>query len=260
MNIHKNINNKLEYFYKIGNIPNIIFHGSNGSGKKTIVNNFIKKLYNNDNKYINLFTMYVNCAHGKGIKFIREELKLFAKTENIFPEKCVKFKSIILLNADNLTIDAQSALRRCIELFSHCTRFFIIIENKFKLLKPIISRFCELHIPTYKNNHFDNLYLYNIESQKINHIYSPCKKDYINKMFIKINKQNIIEYSEELYNKEYHCYDIIKKKKKNEIKNISNDNVYDIIMNFHKIKKEFKNEIFLIFFLLNSILIRFNDN
>ena len=26
------------------------------------------------------FVMYVNCSHGKGIKFIREELKLFAKT------------------------------------------------------------------------------------------------------------------------------------------------------------------------------------
>jgi DNA polymerase III delta prime subunit len=36
-----------------------------------------------------------------------------------------------------LTIDAQSALRRCIEQFSFNTRFFIIIENKHKLLKPI---------------------------------------------------------------------------------------------------------------------------
>ena len=47
-----------------------------------------------------------------------------------------------LKHADKLTIDAQSALRRCIELFSHTTRFFIIVEDKNKLLKPIISRFC----------------------------------------------------------------------------------------------------------------------
>ena len=73
--------------------------------------------------------MIVNCAHGKGIKFIREDLKLFAKT-NIHLNNGILFKSIVLLNADFLTIDAQSALRRCIELFSHTTRFFIIIENK----------------------------------------------------------------------------------------------------------------------------------
>ena len=57
------------------------------------------------------------------------------------------FKSIVLMNADELTIDAQSALRRCIELFSHNTRFFIIVENKYKLLNPILSRFCEIYVP-----------------------------------------------------------------------------------------------------------------
>ena len=57
------------------------------------------------------------------------------------------FKSIILYNAEKLTIDAQSALRRCIELFSHTTRFFIIVEDKNVLLKPILSRFCIIHVP-----------------------------------------------------------------------------------------------------------------
>jgi hypothetical protein len=90
--------------------------------------------------------MIVNCAHGKGIKFIRDELKFFAKT-NIQSNNGTLFKTIVLINADNLTIDAQSALRRCIEQFSFNTRFFIIIENKHKLLKPILSRFCEIYVP-----------------------------------------------------------------------------------------------------------------
>ena len=71
--------------------------------------------------------MYVNCAHSKGIRFIRDDLKFFAKT-NIQKDGSL-FKSIILFNADNLTTDAQSALRRCIEKFSHTTRFFILVEN-----------------------------------------------------------------------------------------------------------------------------------
>jgi len=144
--IHENIQEKLNYFHKIRKIPNIIFHGSSGCGKKTIVNQFIHKIYNYNKEKIKDFVMYVNCAHGKGIKFIRDELKFFAKT-HINSNGGDIFKSIILINADKLTMDGQSALRRCIELFSHTTRFFIIVEDKYKLLKPILSRFCEIYVP-----------------------------------------------------------------------------------------------------------------
>ena len=227
---------KLDYFLKNNKVPHIIFHGASGTGKKTIVHNFIRKIYHNNPQKIKANVMFVNCSHGKGIKFIRDELKFFAKT-NICISKpnersCMKdvhlnsqakgepqphniqtddetssersidklenrrtfeeresvenspecnegefngltetesksslnllersvdklkedgngvlFKTIVLLNADYLTIDAQSALRRCIEVFSYNTRFFIIVENKNKLLCPILSRFCEIYIP-----------------------------------------------------------------------------------------------------------------
>lgn len=140
---------QLAFFISIRKIPNIIFHGSSGSGKRTIVHDFINKIYNNDRARIKTNVMFVNCAHGKGIKFIREELKYFAKA-NIQCNDNNLFKSIVLYNADDLTIDAQSALRRCIELFSHNTRFFIVVENKYKLLKPILSRFCEIYVPDKK--------------------------------------------------------------------------------------------------------------
>ena len=129
---HRPIIEKLDYFYHTQKIPNIIIHGSSGTGKRTLVYDFINKIYNHDKQKIKMNVMTVNCAHGKGIKFIREDLKFFAKT-NVQSNSGVLFKSIILLNADFLTIDAQSALRRCIELFSHNTRFFIIVENKNKL-------------------------------------------------------------------------------------------------------------------------------
>jgi DNA polymerase III delta prime subunit len=148
---HRPIIEKLDYFYHTQKIPNIIIHGSSGTGKRTLVYDFINKIYNHDKQKIKMNVMTVNCAHGKGIKFIREDLKFFAKT-NVQSNSGVLFKSIILLNADFLTIDAQSALRRCIELFSHNTRFFIIVENKNKLLNPILSRFCEIYVPELVEN------------------------------------------------------------------------------------------------------------
>jgi hypothetical protein len=143
---HTNIHKKLGIFIKNRKIPNIIFYGPHGSGKQYILNRFIQSIYDGDKTAIKNYVMRANCAHGKGIRFIREELKFFAKTNIDFKEGAV-FKSVILTNADKLTIDAQSALRRCIELFSSSTRFFIVVENKDSLLKPILSRFCDIYIP-----------------------------------------------------------------------------------------------------------------
>ena len=143
---HTNIHKKLGIFINNRKIPNIIFYGPHGSGKTYILNRFIQSIYNGDKTAIKNYVMRANCAHGKGIRFIREELKFFAKTNIDFKEGAV-FKSVILTNADKLTIDAQSALRRCIELFSSSTRFFIVVENKDSLLKPILSRFCDIYIP-----------------------------------------------------------------------------------------------------------------
>ena len=168
-NLHKNIYEKLDYFIKNNQIPNIIFHGSSGTGKKTIVYDFLNNIYDNNKNKIKHNVMIVNCSHGKGIKFIREELKFFAKT-NIQSNYGVIFKSIVLINADSLTTDAQSALRRCIELFSYNTRFFIIVENKHKLLNPILSRFCEIYVPEYINEKgkIQNLHNYKLNEKFAN--------------------------------------------------------------------------------------------
>jgi DNA polymerase III delta prime subunit len=54
LNIHENIKSKLNYFHSIHKIPNIIFHGPSGSGKRTIVNEFINLIYDeNREKEIN---------------------------------------------------------------------------------------------------------------------------------------------------------------------------------------------------------------
>ena len=71
LDIHKNIKEKLKYFNLMHKIPNIIFNGPSGSGKSTIVNEFISLIYNENKEKIKDLVMYVNCAHGKGIKFIR---------------------------------------------------------------------------------------------------------------------------------------------------------------------------------------------
>jgi DNA polymerase III delta prime subunit len=144
-NMDKKIKDKLDSFISQNKIPHILFHGPSDSEKRTLVYNFVSDIYTNNKELIKNYTLFADCAHGKGIKFVREELKFFAKT-NVNIQGIGQFKTIILTNADKLTTDAQSALRRCIELFSHNTRFFIIVENKYSLLKPILSRLCEIYV------------------------------------------------------------------------------------------------------------------
>jgi DNA polymerase III delta prime subunit len=143
------IQEQLNSFCTHNQVPNILFHGPPGSGKKTLLQHLLQTIYQKNKENIQKYVICVNCAHahGKGIKFIREELKFFAKT-HIHNNGGHFFKSIILTNGDKLTTDAQSALRRCIENFTFNTRFFIVVEDKYRLLKPILSRFCEIYVPS----------------------------------------------------------------------------------------------------------------
>jgi DNA polymerase III delta prime subunit len=259
LNIHQNIKDKLQYFHTIRKIPNIIFNGPSGSGKSTIVNDFISMIYNGNKEKIKDFVMYVNCAHGKGIKFIREELKFFAKT-HINSNGGDTFKSIVLLNGDKLTMDAQSALRRCIELFSHNTRFFIIVEDKYKLLRPILSRFCEIYIsePEYKGKQI-NLYKYNLEETfKLTDIKNQrnewLKKELQKSITQKISETDLQSFVTKLYEKAYNALDIIKVIEDGLI-TLNLEKRYELLIAFNKVRKEFRNEKLLLMFVLNFVFI-----
>jgi DNA polymerase III delta prime subunit len=262
LNIHQNIKEKLNYFHEIHKIPNILFHGPTGSGKRTIVNEFVHKIYDNDREKIKSFVMYVNCSHGKGIKFIREDLKFFAKT-HINSNGGNNFKSIVLLNADKLTMDAQSALRRCIELFSHNTRFFIVAEDKYNLMKPILSRFCEIYIPEpVINCQQVNLYKYNlnqvfsmkdIKAQKIDSL----KKELAKSVSKNTSIEELMTISTKLYEKSYSSLDILSLLENPKfLDNVINaEKRYEMLICFNRIRSEFRNEKLLMLFVLNFIFL-----
>ena len=254
---HTNVYDKLNCFHKSGKIPHIIFHGYSGSGKKTILNWFINKIYDKDKTILKANVLSVNCAHGKGIRFIREDLKFFAKT-NIQSDNGTIFKSIILLNADFLTIDAQSALRRCIELFSYNTRFFIVVENKDKLLKPILSRFCEIYIPEYvEDNMVKNLHLHFMQqnsfirySNEVEYIYSKLKELGSSQ----ITHTDLIVMANDFYENGYSGLDLIECVMQTDL--FDKKKSSSIVICFNIIKPEYRCENLLMLYMLEYMYLR----
>ena len=255
MEIHTEIKEKLDLFLENNNVPHILFYGPHGSGKKTLLMDFIKKMYVDQDEY-QKNVMFINCALGKGIQFIRNDIKQFAKSR-VFSKN--KFKSIILYNGDRLTVDAQSALRRSIELFSETTRFFMVVQNKQQLLRPILSRFCDIYIyypiidgcsinlHTYKRNQHEN--------DKENKSYKTFIKNRLNqfnRILLKhtntdadadADVKNIFKLANELYDKGYSGYDIAYYYK----------STHDLKILYHSVKQYYKNEKLLMVYLLECL-------
>ena len=266
LDIHGDIRQKLQYFIAQKKIPNIIFHGVSGCGKNTLAWNFIRSIYGNDKVALKDYVMHVNCAHGKGIRFIREDLKFFAKT-NVDLKDGEIFKSVVLLNADKLTTDAQSALRRCIELFNHSTRFFIVVEDKCKLLRPILSRFCEIHVP----EPFIDGAQVNLHTHLLHKTFAGSALDRLKQQRTEwLNKavsfqraygaDDIIQLANELYERAYSSMDLLRWLEGRSESEISPDKKYEKLIAFQKARHEFRNEKLVMLFMLHFMIFRSNDS
>ena len=86
-------------------------------------------------------TLELNASDERGIKMVRERVKEFAASIKLADDKEFgKPKIIILDEADEMTSEAQTALRRIIEDSARTTRFIIICNYLSQIIEPIQSR------------------------------------------------------------------------------------------------------------------------
>ena len=141
------------------NMPHLLFYGPPGTGKTSTILACIKMYYNNS-----LNVLELNASDQRGIKTVRTQIKGFAESAMIME---IGPKIIILDEADNMTRDAQFALRRVMEKYSSNVRFCLICNYASKLIPAIQSRCMRFRFSPLKKDLIRKRLRYIIEQEHI---------------------------------------------------------------------------------------------
>jgi len=130
---HETVVSRLESYVAEDDLPNLLFAGPAGTGKTTAATAIAKELYGDDwrENFLEL-----NASDERGIDVVRDRIKNFARASF----GGYDYRVIFLDEADALTSDAQSALRRTMEQFSNNVRFVLSCNYSSRIIDPIQSR------------------------------------------------------------------------------------------------------------------------
>jgi len=131
---HEEIISTINKLIDAGKLPHLLLYGPPGTGKTSTILACAHKLYG---KNVGSMVLELNASDDRGIDVVREQIKEFASTRQMFSSAP---KLIILDEADNMTNAAQFALRRVIEKFARNARFCLICNYASKIIPALQSR------------------------------------------------------------------------------------------------------------------------
>ncbi|XP_048838748.1 replication factor C subunit 3 [Brienomyrus brachyistius] len=170
LDYHKEQANQLKHLVQCGDFPHLLVYGPSGAGKKTRIMCLLRELYGPgveklriehqsitapSKKKIEINTIASNyhlevnpSDAGTGDRVVVQELiKTVAQSQQIQSSTQREFKVVLLTEVDQLTKDAQHALRRTMEKYMATCRLILCCNSTSKVIAPIRSRCLAVRVP-----------------------------------------------------------------------------------------------------------------
>ncbi|KAB8214796.1 P-loop containing nucleoside triphosphate hydrolase protein [Aspergillus novoparasiticus] len=172
---HKDILATINRFVDANRLPHLLLYGPPGTGKTSTILALARRIYGSKN--MRQMVLELNASDDRGIDVVREQIKTFASTKQIFSmapqptsggSSLASYKLIILDEADAMTATAQMALRRIMEKYTANTRFCIIANYTHKLSPALLSRCTRFRFSPLKEQDIRSLVDLVIEKEEVN--------------------------------------------------------------------------------------------
>ncbi|GKZ35640.1 hypothetical protein AbraIFM66950_006340 [Aspergillus brasiliensis] len=176
---HQDILATINKFVEANRLPHLLLYGPPGTGKTSTILALARRIYGTKN--MRQMVLELNASDDRGIDVVREQIKTFASTKQIFSmaptttssstatsSTLASYKLIILDEADAMTATAQMALRRIMEKYTANTRFCIIANYTHKLSPALLSRCTRFRFSPLKEADIRSLVDIVIEKEEVN--------------------------------------------------------------------------------------------